>query len=131
MIAVDTNILVRYLVGDDPPQAKIAAKIIETAADRRDPLFVTLPVICEVVWVLGANYKQSRSSIAGGLQALVDSAAFEFEQAKCVAESVGSYRGGRADFADYLIGALAHQHGCDLVLTFDQSLRGAAGFKVL
>jgi predicted nucleic-acid-binding protein len=49
MIAVDTNVLVRYIVEDDPAQTAVAAALIERAVQRNEPLFITRIVFCELV----------------------------------------------------------------------------------
>ena len=131
MNGVDTNVVLRYLVQDDPAQTNAVAKIIMAAAARREPLFISVPVLCEVAWVLNTTYKQSRESSAETIQLLLDSAAFDIEREQQVAESLRRYRNGRADFADYLIGILARERGCKLTYTFDRRLRDAREFKVL
>jgi predicted nucleic-acid-binding protein len=52
VIALDTNVLVRYIVRDDEPQAAMATALIETECTTETPGLVTLVVLCELVWVL-------------------------------------------------------------------------------
>jgi predicted nucleic-acid-binding protein len=128
---VDTNILVRYFVDDDAAQARVVSKIVETAASTQEALFVSLPVICELVWVLALSYRVSRDRISDVIESLLESPVFDLEQSDLVRVSLVRFRRGRAGFADYLIGAIARERGCDSVYTFDRALRGAEGFKLL
>jgi predicted nucleic-acid-binding protein len=57
MIGVDTNVLVRYIVGDDPKQSKLAITFLEKTCSKENPGFVNLIVLCELVWVLRGAYK--------------------------------------------------------------------------
>jgi predicted nucleic-acid-binding protein len=128
---LDTNVLIRYIVEDDPAQTKQAAKIIEDAARQQESLFVSLPVLCEVVWVLDRSYRQPRVVIADALEAILDADVFRVQMENCARESLHRFRAGKAGFADFVIGAIAQEAGCDWVYTFDGGLKGAAGFRVL
>src|SRR5437763_14755561 len=70
MIAVDTNVLVRYIVEDDPQQSSAAAAMIERAVKRDETIFVPQIVLCELVWVLSFAYRYKREAIAGFLHQL-------------------------------------------------------------
>ncbi len=131
MNGLDTNVLVRYVVADDEAQAAQAAKIIEGATSRKRPLFLSLLVLCEFVWVLDRSYRQPRAVIAATLEAVLDAEAFTVQRAEVARESLHRFRNGPADFADYVIGALARGAGCEAVYTFDRQLTGTAEFAVL
>lgn len=66
-IAVDTNILVRAAVQDDPAQAEVAARVLREA----DLITVALPTLCELVWVLLRVYKLQGADAAEAVRALV------------------------------------------------------------
>jgi len=57
MIALDTNVLVRFLVEDDEKQSQKATRLIRNAQKRGEPLFISDIVMCEVVWVLSTSYR--------------------------------------------------------------------------
>ena len=61
MKAVDTNVLVRYLVQDDPRQGKRAADFIEAAGTGGEQILIGNIVLCEMVWVLESAYGYSRA----------------------------------------------------------------------
>lgn len=67
MIALDTNVLVRYVVEDDAAQTAAAVAMIERAVERDEPLFVPQIVLCELVWVLSHAYRFNREEVVGVL----------------------------------------------------------------
>jgi predicted nucleic-acid-binding protein len=70
VIALDTNVLVRYLVEDDPAQARAAIALIEATIERGDRLFVAQIVLCETVRVLSYAYRFRREEIVAILRQL-------------------------------------------------------------
>ncbi len=120
MFALDTNVLVRYIVQDNKPQARKAAKAIEgLSADR--PAFISCIVLCEINWVLKTAYKVPKIECAEALSNIISVAVFDIEwQGACLA-ALKQYKAGKADFSDYLIQKIAKQQGYDTVLTFDKT----------
>jgi predicted nucleic-acid-binding protein len=116
---------------DDPAQVRQAIKVMEEAVHTREPLYLSLVVLCEAVWVLRSFYRHTRHDISGTLERMLGNEALAIEDANLVSGCLDQYRHGRGDFSDYVIGALAQQAGCSLTYTFDRNLRGAAGFHVL
>lgn len=131
MTGLDTNVLVRYLTDDDPVQARRAAAWIGTAVARGEDCFVSAIVLCEVTWVLRGAYDVSKSDLLLTLDRLLATARFVIGDKDVVRTAVDAYRAGRADFADYVIGALNRKAGCGKTVTFDRRLRDDAQFQVL
>lgn len=128
MIALDTNILVRYLTRDDELQWQKALEIIR----ENQPCFVSHIVLCELVWVLKSQaYKFSKAQIINTLEMMLQSSVFELENPSVIYQAIEQTKQGSADFSDYLIGAIAHGAGCIETVTFDRKLRGEAGFNCL
>lgn len=128
MIGLDTNVLVRYLTRDDEQQWQQAVTIIQ----QNQPCFITNIVLCELVWVLkGANYGLRKDEIINVLEAILHSAAFEFENRSTVDQALQRYKQGKADFSDYLIGAISRQAGCTETVSFDRKLKDERGFQYL
>ncbi|MGB3193508.1 MAG: type II toxin-antitoxin system VapC family toxin [Limnoraphis sp.] len=128
MIGVDTNILVRYLTRDDEQQWQQAVAVIK----QNQPCFVANIVLCELVWVLrGRNYGFGKDEIINTLEAMLHSSVFEFESRSIVYQALQRYKQGRADFSDYLIGAIASQAGCTETVSFDGKLKEEKGFRCL
>ncbi|MFQ6016870.1 MAG: PIN domain-containing protein [Kiloniellaceae bacterium] len=121
MIALDTNVLVRYLVEDDVRQAALAAKLIETLCTKDDPGFVNRIVLCEVVWVLESAYGYPRATVADTIDKLLRTAELEIDAGEAAWSALGAYRAGAADFADAFIGRLNRSAGCSGTATFDRA----------
>jgi len=120
MIGIDTNVLVRYVVQDDPRQAAIASQFIETTLGDDEPGWIASVVLFEFVWVLEGAYGYARNSIAPTLQRLFEIDRFRIEAPSLAWRALDEYRAG-ADFSDALI-ALANEHeGCGYTATFDRA----------
>ncbi len=128
MIGLDTNVLVRYVMGDDEKQAARAASFIDAVVGRGERLFVGQIVLCELVWVLGAAYGRSRQDIVGVLKAVVRTAQFVIEDVELARRALSRFESGTADFADYVIAESALQAGSEQVVTFDKKLLQESGF---
>ncbi len=112
MQAVDTNIIVRYLVGDNPAQAEKARRRI-----GREPIFIPRTVMLEAEWVLRGVYGLSAAQIIPSLRALAGLPQVSVEDAAVVARAMDWAEAGM-DFADAL--HLAASAECSSFLTFDQ-----------
>ncbi len=128
MIALDTNVLVRVLVGDDVRQSHEARALVDRALADQASLFVSTVVLCEVVWVLRAGYRKSRAVLTESLLSLLATEQLEFERRSEVERALNAYAQGSGDFSDYLIREVARQHGARAVATFDRVLWQDAGF---
>ncbi len=122
MIALDTNVLVRYLVEDDAEQSARAARLIEGAADQGEMLFIAHIVVCEVVWVLQVAYRIGKPEVIATLKNLVRASHLELEDVELVRKALADFEGGKGDFADYLIRVRSVARGCERVATFDKAL---------
>jgi len=125
VIGVDTNVLVRYIVQDDPEQSRAATSLIEGTAERGDTIFVSPPVLCELTWVLARAYRQEKEDILRVLDTLVHLRAFAFERQDLVLRALEAYRGGATGFADQLIAQYAWAADCTALATFDEALAAA------
>ena len=129
MIALDTNVLIRFLVEDDVAQSRRATALIEGAVARDEHLFVSDIVMCETVWVLSSAYRFSRTEIVDALSQLVRARSVDFNSADSIARALDAYRKEKGDFADYLIREHARSAGADTVATFDGALLEESGFS--
>lgn len=118
MRAVDTNVLVRLFVQDDPAQNVAAQRIIASG-----PIFIPKTVIIEFEWVLRSVYAQSQAAIAVAIDDLVASADVEIEDATAVVRAVAWFKRGM-DLADAL--HLASSGHVDGFMTFDAAFRRRA-----
>lgn len=133
MRGIDTNVLIRaFLVDEDPAQVEAARSLLEQASLARQPLFVSLIVLCEFAWVLrSAPYRHDRGSIARLLEALLEAEVFVVEDDAAVADALEQFRNGRGDFPDYLIGIRNRRAGCMGTVTFDRKVGAERGFTLL
>src|ERR1700721_1724270 len=114
-LAVDTNVLVRYLTWDDAEQARRATAQIESA----ETIFISTIVLCETAWVLKRAYRRSDEDIAEALSGLVHSRNVEVDRLAAESGLRMLARGG--GFADGGIEHDAIRAGCDRLATFDQT----------
>jgi predicted nucleic-acid-binding protein len=110
MIAIDTNIVVRYLTGDHPEQS--ARALVDAG-----PVFVPVTVLLEAEWVLRSAYRLPAPEIARALRAFGGLPSVTFDDALMVAEALDRAERGM-DFADAL--HLGKAGGCESFVTFDQ-----------
>ena len=130
MIALDTNVLVRYLVHDDARQAETARRLLEGFTAER-PGFVCREVTIELVWVLRRAYGFSRDRIATLLEDLTATEGLELEAADDVARAASGYRRGGAGFSDLMIVAAARREGAEALSTFDRKVARLEGATLL
>ena len=114
MIALDTNILARYFLNDDPKQCKVAAALLSKKQDYTAPA----TVILELVWVLSAN-GCTREEILKALRLLLGLPNFKPKQFEALCYAVHWYGQGM-DFGDAL--HLALSAGDQVFCTFDKAL---------
>ena len=131
MTGLDTNVLARYLTEDDPVQSKRAADVITTSTTRGERCFISAIVLCELAWVLRGAYRISQADIVMTLDRILGTTQFVVGDKDVVRRALDTYRTGRADFADYVIGALHLEAGCRKTVTFDRRLRSHGAFQVL
>ena len=118
MRAVDTNVVVRYLTGDDPGQSTRARAVID-AGD----LFVCTTVLLETEWVLRGAYGLSPTKVVSALRAFAGLPGVSVESPDLIAEALDRAEKGM-DFADALhLGAAG---SCETMLTFDRRFIASA-----
>ena len=120
MIGLDTNVLVRYLVQDDPVQAAAATKLIESRCTIDEPGWIDHIVLCEMAWVLDASYGYARELIAGAIRQILATSEFSVEAPDQARGALRAFEQGGADFADFLIGLRNRDQGCEGTYTFDR-----------
>lgn len=119
MIGLDTSILVRFLVQDDPKQSD-AARSLLARCSARDPAFVGREALIETVWVLEGAYGLTPAKVAPVILGLLEAEEIVVEAAEDAVIAVEAYGAGMADFADHMIVAAARRSGCETLYTFDR-----------
>ena len=118
-IALDTNLLVRLLTGDDPDQARRVADLI----DASSACIVPITVVLELEWVLRGAYRLERGVVIAALEALMAIRHVHLEQEDLVRQALAWHHQG-IDFADAL--HLLRSEGCARFATLDRALARAA-----
>ena len=131
MTGLDTNVLIRYLIQDDPKQTRQASQIIDRQLSEQNPGFVNLATILEIVWVLRSLLKRSPSEIATHLEHLLAADSLEVQNEQQVFEAAFALKRGIGEFEDALIGALNAWAGCSHTLTFDRKTARLRYFRVM
>lgn len=129
MSALDTNVLVRFLVEDDPAQTAAAKRVLKAATEAGETLFVSDVVLIEITWVLGRSYQVNRRGVHGVLGRLLQARQLSFRNRALLLQALDRFEKGKGDFADYVVSELAKEAGHQDVLTFDQALLKEAGFQ--
>ena len=112
MRAVDTNVIVRYLMRDDPEQAEKADRVL-----GREPVFVPRTVVLEVEWVLRGVYGLKVAEVVRALRQVAGLPGVAVEDAAMVAKAMDWAEAG-LDFADAL--HLAAAGKCEEFVTLDR-----------
>ncbi len=131
MIGIDTNVLVRVIVADDPGQAAVARDFIRDRCTPDDPGFVSNIVLAELAWILAQSYGYSRIEIADAIERIMETLQLQVESPTDVASALADYRAGPAGFSDCLIGHINHTADCSHTVTFDRKAAKLPGFKRL
>lgn len=131
MRGLDTNVLVRYLVQDDPTQSQCAARFIETECSSEQPIFISAIILCELIWVLETAYEYSRQTIVPVIDKILRTKQFFIDQPDIILKSLQGYQRDGADFADHYIVNLNTKKGCEFTFTFDKRAARIANFKLL
>jgi predicted nucleic acid-binding protein len=118
MMAIDTNLIVRYLTGDHPDQSARAKALIDS-----EDVFVCTTVLLETEWVLRSVYDYGVPPLAKALRAFAGLPHVTIEDADQAAQALDWMDAGM-DFADAL--HLAKAQGCDAFVSFDQLLAPVA-----
>ncbi|HEY5048595.1 MAG TPA: type II toxin-antitoxin system VapC family toxin [Rhizomicrobium sp.] len=128
MIGLDTNVLIRHLVGDDPAQAARVDRLLDARCSAAQPAFVNRIVLCETAWTLERTYGYGRTDIARVLEALLLAREVLVEDRDCVAAALRTYGGNAIGFSDALIAEINVANGCEATATFDRKAAKIKGF---
>ena len=120
-LMLDANVLVRFLVQDDPKQSAAATKLMSDAQSSVYELLVDPMIVAETVYVLVAQYKRARAEVANTLLAIVRSPYVRAEQEQELVDALLRFRNHGVDFADAWLAAKAASGGYE-VASFDRDL---------
>ena len=131
MAALDTNVLVRYLVQDDAAQLATARRLIGQCVREGQVLYVPMTVSLELEWVLRSNFGFGKDEVLETLSLLLSSAELAFESETALEFALARYRESSADYSDCVHVALAAQAGEQPLWTFDKAASKVEGARLL
>lgn len=131
MVGLDTNVILRYLLQDDPKQASLANDVVDRVLSDRNPGLISLVTVLEIVWVLRSLLKQTPTEIAGHLENLLAADSLEVQNEQQVFEAAYALKRGTGEFEDALTGALNAWAGCPHTLTFDKRAARMPYFQLM
>ena len=131
MKAIDTNVLIRFLVRDDETQAKRVYKRLKKAEQEKEALFVPLLVVQETIWVLESVYKIPRQEILDSIDELLLMPVIQLENPAVIVGFIVSARANNLDLSDLLIAQSALSSGCESIITFDRKASKSEFFELL
>jgi predicted nucleic-acid-binding protein len=117
---LDTNVILRFLIGDDPPLARRATALMERVEQGTEAVIITEEVLTETTWTLESFYEVPRVEIAQRLTALLNLSGVQVSARETLFQALQFFAGGRADFVDCLLAARGHQRNV-AVYTFDET----------
>jgi predicted nucleic-acid-binding protein len=125
---VDTNVLLRYLVNDDPRSSQAARRLIEEAGSGKIDLEIPFISMVETIHVLERFYRVPRYEIGREIPKLLSAPGVKLLGSPWVLEALESYRTGNASFGDACIAAEARAEGLP-VASFDRDFSGFPGIE--
>jgi predicted nucleic-acid-binding protein len=131
MKALDTNVIIRFLVNDDKAQGRKVQELFEEAEENTRRFLITTPVVLEVLWVLSAVYDFARDETLHALELLTQLPILEFEDYDGMQQLIRLGRSTNADLPDIVIGLAGKSQGCETTLTFEKGLTPTGLFEQL
>jgi len=126
MRAVDTNLLVRLIVRDEPKQVAAAEAFVAGGA------WVSHLVLAETIWVLDAVHERSAAQLAAAIEMLLNHEQLSIQDAEVVAQALAQFRARPAlGFSDCLVLEIARKAGHVPLGTFDRGLAKLEGVQRL
>jgi predicted nucleic-acid-binding protein len=131
MKALDTNVLVRFLVKDDEPQAKKVYTLFKQAEADKNYFYVPLLVVLETIWVLDSVYEIPRKAILDSVNEILLMPILKFEAQPTIKRFIFLARENKIDLSDVLIACTAKISGCEKILTFDKKASKFEFFELM
>ena len=131
MPGLDTNVLVRWLVGDDDDQAARAQRLFDAARTSQVPLFIPGTVALELEWVLRSRYLFDKAIVLQTFNALLETQELEFQGEAALERALHLYRQGNAEFADCLHAGTCGAADRAPLVTFDEKAARLPGIELV
>jgi predicted nucleic-acid-binding protein len=119
MIGIDTNIMLRVLLDEDPIQSLQARKLLSNLSES-NPGYVSVTVLSEIYWVLFNRYNVPKAELILTIRTMLNLPAFEFESFEAVLRALDRFANANVDFPDVLLVERNLDFGCSKTYTFDK-----------
>jgi predicted nucleic-acid-binding protein len=130
MIGLDTNVLLRFFLEDDPIQSPRAKNLVASLS-RQEPGYISSVVLAEAFWVLERGQRKSKPELLAFITSLLGAQQMVLENHTAVAEALYRFEHSNADFSDCFIERLCHSAGCTRTVTFDVNASKSTGMVLL
>lgn len=127
MRALDTNVLLRHLLQDDPVQSPVATRFLSDELSEQEPGFVSIAVLCELIWTLRSAHGADAARIADVVERLLEAKQIVVAGEEVVFAALAL----RHDLADALVHELGRAAGCSETVTFDRRFARLEGVRLL
>jgi len=117
---LDTNIILRHIIQDDPHQSKLATGFFKKLLSGKDKLYVTSITFAELVWVMESVYEYEKEEVASILKPLFNTPNLEFENREALQEALFLYKSLKVDYADCYNACYARLHDIVNIYSFDK-----------
>jgi predicted nucleic-acid-binding protein len=128
MIGLDTNVLLRLFIEDDPAQSDRARRFVNAAA-ADEPCIVNPVVLAEFAWTLARNFKIRRQEVARLIEGVLSMDDLEVPFRRAAESALNAYRSGKADFPDYFLAKIDVELGRASTATFDRAALDSSAFS--
>jgi predicted nucleic-acid-binding protein len=130
MIGLDTNVLLRLFVEDDPARCERARRYVEQITSD-DSCLINPIVLSEFAWTLARRGKKPRDEVARLIEEVLSADDIEIVHRSSAVQALASYRRGKADFPDYFLAQINAELGCTTTATFDGSALDSKVFSAV
>ena len=128
MIGLDTNVLLRLFMTDDPWQSDRARRFVD-AATVDEACVVNSVVLAEFAWTLARAFKKKRAEVARLIAEVLSADDIEIPNRRAAEGALSAYRSGKADFPDYFLAEINAELGCASTATFDGAALDSPSFS--
>jgi predicted nucleic-acid-binding protein len=131
VIGIDSSVLLRYLLDDDPLWSPVATRFIEEELTAENPGYINLLVLAETVWTLRRSPLFDNSKLALAIEGLLEFDKFVVADRDTVADALMRFRADGAGFANFLIAELNRAAGASVTVAIDRAAARSLVFRPL
>ena len=128
MIGLDTSVLLRLFLEDDPAQCERARQFVD-AVTADEPCLVNPVVLAEFGWTLAKKLKRKRAEVALLIEGVLSMDDLDIPYRRAAERALAAFRTGKADFPDYFLAGINAELGCLSTATFDRAALNSPAFS--